>query len=173
MTAQGHLERGAILPLSLLLLLALTLLGLVSIRGTLLQTADLRQQVIRQQTFENAEAALREAEGLLAAPTGRAALAWDGSDGSYPTGAIDPWPPWQGSMRSAVAVNPERAAVGYVLERLGEASGADCDGQLYRVTAFSTQGDAITQVTLQATLLVPTSPGTDCIVHRTAWSEIR
>lgn len=172
MTQAIHRERGAILPFSLLLLLALTLLGLVSIRGTLVQTADLRQQVIRQLSFENAEAALREAEGLLADPARRAALAWDGRDGSYPAEALDHWQPWQGSSLAALAVNPEAPATRYCLERLGVSDDPGCVGQLYRVTAYTPSGATAAAVILQATVFVPAQAGADCAVRRTSWNEL-
>jgi type IV pilus assembly protein PilX len=60
-----HAERGATLVVVLVLLLLMTLLGLASLRGTLLEERMTSNLLDRSIGFQNAEAALREAEALV------------------------------------------------------------------------------------------------------------
>jgi type IV pilus assembly protein PilX len=62
-------ERGATLVVVLVLLLLMTLLGLASLRGTLLEERMTSNLLDRSIGFQNAEAALREAEALVTATT--------------------------------------------------------------------------------------------------------
>lgn len=59
--------RGASLVVVLILLLVMTLLGLAVLRGTLLEERMSANLLDRSQNFQAAEAALREAEGMIAA----------------------------------------------------------------------------------------------------------
>jgi type IV pilus assembly protein PilX len=59
-------QRGATLVVVLVLLLLMTLLGLASLRGTLLEERMTSNLLDRSIGFQNAEAALREAEALVA-----------------------------------------------------------------------------------------------------------
>jgi type IV pilus assembly protein PilX len=65
----SHAERGATLVVVLVLLLLMTLLGLASLRGTLLEERMTSNLLDRSIGFQNAEAALREAEALVTATT--------------------------------------------------------------------------------------------------------
>jgi type IV pilus assembly protein PilX len=58
-------QRGATLVVVLVLLLVMTLLGLASLRGTLLEERMTSNLLDRSIGFQNAEAALREAEALV------------------------------------------------------------------------------------------------------------
>ncbi len=58
-------QRGATLVVVLVLLLLMTLLGLASLRGTLLEERMTSNLLDRSIGFQNAEAALREAEALV------------------------------------------------------------------------------------------------------------
>lgn len=79
-------ERGVTLVIALMLLLAVTLLGLASMRGTSMQERMSANLYDRAIAFQAAESALREAEALLA---GGAAGPFDGTvDGLY--GKPDP-----------------------------------------------------------------------------------
>lgn len=71
-------ERGAALIVVLLLLLAMTLLGLATLRGTLMEERMSANMFDRSLGFQAAEAALREAETRLLLP---------GAFGSFPTQA--------------------------------------------------------------------------------------
>ena len=62
-------QRGASLVVVLILLLVMTLLGLAVLRGTLLEERMSANLLDRSQNFQAAEAALREAEALIAAGT--------------------------------------------------------------------------------------------------------
>lgn len=62
-------QRGATLVVVLVLLLLMTLLGLASLRGTLLEERMTSNLLDRSIGFQNAEAALREAEALVTATT--------------------------------------------------------------------------------------------------------
>jgi type IV pilus assembly protein PilX len=62
-------QRGATLVVVLVLLLLMTLLGLASLRGTLLEERMTSNLLDRSIGFQNAEAALREAEGLISGST--------------------------------------------------------------------------------------------------------
>jgi len=167
-------ERGAILPFTLILLLLLTLLGLVSIRGTLRQAGEFGQQVVRQLAFENAEAALREAEARLADPAQLAAIDWNGKGGAHAAGKIDPWRLESGQTLTAVIINPEGPAARYAIERLPELPDWDgCTVRLFRITAVSREQGNPFGVTLQTTFQVPARPLAHCIARRTSWIQLK
>ena len=62
-------QRGVALVIILLLLLVMTLLGLASLRGTLMEERMSAGSYDRSLSFQGAEAALREAEASIAAGT--------------------------------------------------------------------------------------------------------
>lgn len=67
-------QQGAALIIGLLLLLAITLLAVSSMRGTTLQEKMAANLYDRELIFQIAEAGVREAEGILASPTEVSAL---------------------------------------------------------------------------------------------------
>jgi type IV pilus assembly protein PilX len=71
-------QRGAALIVVLVLLLAMTMLGLASLRGTIMEERMSANMYDRSLAFQAAEAALREAESALMVPGVRA---------SFPTAA--------------------------------------------------------------------------------------
>lgn len=112
-------QGGAALAVVLILLLVLILLGLASVRGTLLEQYMSTSQVDRSLSFEATEAALREAEtiastkpavdctsnattgGVCAAPTAGIER-WRDADGD---GSVDPDDTaWNGITRAATAL---------------------------------------------------------------------
>ena len=76
-------ERGIALVVSLILLILITILGLVAIRGTTVQQRMTANFYDRELAFQNAEAALRAGQALLAAGiTADDYRACDGSAGT-------------------------------------------------------------------------------------------
>lgn len=63
----GGRESGAVLAVSLILLLVMTLLAVLALRGTLLEARMAAGQKDRSLSFQSAEAALRVAEVVIAA----------------------------------------------------------------------------------------------------------
>ena len=160
-------QRGAALMVVLILLLIMTLLGLASLRGTLMEERMSAALFDRSLSFQGTEAALREAEALVQA-TGRTGFPTNGScnaDGLCDT--PDPNNPhrWLDDnaayWRSAtVAVGSLTATPQFFIEYMGQApSWPKCDSEIpihasclksrYRVTARSTQVDRA-QVILQS-----------------------
>ena len=76
MTAFAQTQRGVTLVVALMLLIAVTLLGLASMRGTGMQERMSANLYDRAIAFQAAESALREAEALLSSG---AAGAFDGT----------------------------------------------------------------------------------------------
>jgi type IV pilus assembly protein PilX len=66
-STHGAKQEGASLVVVLILLLVMTLLGLAVLRGVLLEERMSANLLDRSQNFQATEAALREAEGLIAA----------------------------------------------------------------------------------------------------------
>ena len=167
-------QSGAALMVVLILLLVMTLLGLASLRGTLMEERMSANLLDRSLAFQAAEAALREAEAAILA-NGRAGFPAVGSGGcngnlcDQPTKAeLDAgYVPradrngghWGDALVDVgdIAIQPQ-----YFIEYMGEApSWPRCDSEIpqhpsclkprYRVTARSTAADRA-QVVLQSNL---------------------
>lgn len=67
---QGGRQRGAALVVVLMLLIVITLLGLASVRGTVMQERMAANTVSRGAAFQAAEAGLRQAESIVATDGG-------------------------------------------------------------------------------------------------------
>jgi type IV pilus assembly protein PilX len=161
--ARPHRERGATLVVVLVLLLVMTLLGLASLRNTVLEERMTSNLLDRSIGFQTAESALREAELRLGAglsfPGAGCALGLC----SLPNGInADRWndPGFTGWVNAA-AVDAATAAPQYFIEDMGTAPGwAGCDQEIpqnpncvkprYRVTARSAEAGRAT-VVLQTT----------------------
>ncbi|MCF7222348.1 pilus assembly protein [Lysobacter sp. TLK-CK17T] len=166
-------QQGAVLVVVLVLLLVMTLLGLASLRGTVMEermTANLRDRGLG---FQSAEAALREAEALVLA-NGHAGFPAIGSGGC--SGALCDTPDatqperWLNAAggywtNAATSVGALAIAPQYFVEYMGEApSWPKCDSEIpvhplclkprYRVTARSTAADRAT-VILQSNFAGP------------------
>lgn len=171
-------QRGASLIVVLLLLLVVTLLGLASIRSTLLQERMAGNLAARSGAFQAAEATLREAEALLVAGVSLPDPG-DGCDGSGFCGrhdptAANPSPAWQADGfwdggSPADSANPVNGITAkYVIEDFGHGVNEDClitsvdmsaaacspDSQIYRVTVRSKADDGAV-VVLQSLYEVP------------------
>ncbi|MBB1060352.1 pilus assembly protein [Lysobacter spongiae] len=172
-TSPRHAQEGAVLIVVLILLLVLTLLGLASLRGTVMEermTANLRDRGLG---FQAAEAALREAEARILA-NGHAGFPAAGAGGcngplcDTPDGIqADRW--WNAAAAywtnanagvGNIAIRPQ-----YFVEYMGEApSWPKCDSEIpvhplclkprYRVSARSSADDRAT-VILQSNFAGP------------------
>ena len=164
-------QRGAALMVVLILLLVMTLLGLASLRGTLMEERMSAALFDRGLSFQAAEAALREGEARVAA-TGRAGFpavdtglcngnlcdmptAAQLGTGTYVARADRDGAHWA----AAAAVGALTATPQYFIEYMGQApSWPKCDSEIpqhasclksrYRITARSTAADRA-QVVLQ------------------------
>ena len=167
-------QSGAALMVVLILLLVMTLLGLASLRGTLMEERMSANLFDRSLAFQAAEAALREGEAAILA-TGRAGFPAIGSGScnanlcDQPTEAdIDagfvPRADRNGDHWGDAAVDIGDVAIQpqFFIEYMGEApSWPRCDSEIpqhpsclrprYRVTARSTAADRA-QVVLQSNL---------------------
>ncbi|RNF86168.1 pilus assembly PilX family protein [Montanilutibacter psychrotolerans] len=161
-------QRGIALVVVLILLLVMTLLGLASLRGTLLEERMSANLFDRSLGFQAAEAALRVAETSLTLPATRSAFPSSGcSNGlcATPDPETAPTPLWQDASFAGwrtVTVDLGDLAVdpSYYIEYMGESPKdffcdrkrprqPDCMTPRYRITAQSAGTDRA-QVLLQS-----------------------
>lgn len=168
MTGNGfgfRTQRGAALIISLVLLIAVMLLGLSGVRGTSLQVRMGAGLYDRQIAFQAAESAMREAEVAVAAGSNPV---FNGANGLYPEPVpvnngtyVDRWASAATVWQSATPVvnGPRGITPQYIVEDLGQWPDPPdclkqvprdplCLGARYRITARS---DAAGQVVLQST----------------------
>jgi len=169
-------QKGASLIVVLLLLLVVTLLGLASMRSTLLQERMAANLAARGGAFQVAEAVLREAEGVAAGkPTPPASGCENGVCARHVYSAQKPLPAWQaegfwetggsGFRLASEEINGVRAQ--YVIEDFGKSSDGTCTAsldmsappcgpaiQVYRITVRSKAPDGAS-VLLQSLFEVP------------------
>lgn len=169
-------QRGASLVVVLLLLLVVTLLGLASMRSTLLQERMAGNLIARGNAFQVAEAVLREAEGRAASkPPPPAAGCANGVCARHWSTTANPLPAWQvdgfwdsgssGFSLAAGDISGIRAQ--YVIEDYGmgdnsactasvdmSASECDVETQIYRIVVRSKAPDGAA-VLLQSLYEVP------------------
>ena len=171
-------QRGVALLVVLILLLVMTLLGLASLRGSLMEERMSAGLYDRSLGFQATEAALREAEALIAGgvafPTsgcvnGLCALRTDVTTADLARW-VDPATPWRNSLvtlavdsdgdGTAITTTPQ-----FVVEQMGEAPNwPGCDREIpinpscvsprFRVTARSNEANRA-QVLLQSTVSTP------------------
>lgn len=173
---RANTQRGAALIVVLLLLLVVTLLGLASLRSTLLQERMAGNVMARSGAFQVAEAVLREAEGFAASkPSPPGAGCANGVCARHVASAEEPLPAWEAAnfwetggsgFRLAQAdINGIRAQ--YVVEDYGKGADASCtasidmsapecevETQIYRITVRSKAPDGAA-VLLQSLFEVP------------------
>lgn len=156
-------QRGATLVVVLILLLLMTLLGLASLRSTVLEERMTSNLLDRSLSFQVAEAGLREAEAAVSMnPT----FPTSGCNAQglcatpIPT-AIDRWlDPGFTAWRTGAVSDPNTAAPRYIAEDMGEGPNwRDCDRlspihplcltPRYRLTVLSQQAGRAS-VTLQS-----------------------
>ena len=163
--------QGSALIVSLVLLVAMTLLALASVRGTSLQERMGANLYDRELGFQAAEAGIRAAEIRLAAiAAGGGVPDFNGLNGMYPRpvpaeGKADRWNDaatnW--AAAPAVATGPRNVTPQYIIEDMGEwPDPPDCIKQVeippgcmaprYRITARNqAPGNPGAQVMLQTT----------------------
>ena len=156
-TGREHLQKGAALVISLILLIIMTLIGLAGIRGITQQERMANHSFDRNLAFQSTEAALREIELLVEAnkPTPAAGAACSVVDGLMSCGAPanNATPLWNDALSTrwtnatavgsgALSVTPQ-----YFVEFLG--SNFECQPGIgtgsesckrYRITARSNDG---------------------------------
>lgn len=152
-----HLQRGAALAISLILLVIMTLIGLAGIRGITQQERMANHSIDRSLAFQSTEAALREIELLVEAkqPTPASGAACSVVDGlmSCPAPANDATPRWlddtfaSWTNATVVGSGPHAVTPQYFVEYLG--SNFECQPGIgtasesckrYRITARSNDG---------------------------------
>lgn len=165
-------QRGVALIVVLLLLLVVTLIGLASMRGTLLQERMAGNVFARSEAFQSAEAVLREAEQFaVTMPVIPAAGCVNGVCAMAVNGAAPAWQA-EGFWTDGGGFREASAAIGditprYVVEDYGQAESASCTGsvdmsaapctdikQVYRITVRSETPNGA-EVLLQSTYEVP------------------
>jgi len=161
-------QRGAILILALVMLIAIMLLGISGIRGTSLQVRMGAGLYDRQIAFQAAESAMRDAGTAVALGTNPV---FDGTNGLYPVPPVvddgtwvdrwvDPATNWRSG--TAIANGPKLIKPEYIVEDLGTwPDPPDCIKQVprpplclsarYRITTRSGEAGAERQVVLQST----------------------
>ena len=165
MTRPSHRQRGIALIASMLILIIITLLGLSSMRSAGLQERMSGNQYDRNVVLEAAEAALREAEAIAAAPLTVTANCSDGICPRPVAGMADRWsdPDFTG-WRAATSTRPALVTSQFIIEDMGpQPVDGTCHLQipveptclvpLYRVTAQARATNARgTIVTLQSNI---------------------
>lgn len=158
-------QRGATLVVVLILLLVMTLLGLASLRSTILEERMTSNLLDRSLGFQVAEGGLREAEATLDPNPALAAFPAAGCNAnglcSRPDpAAVDRWlDPGFNGWRVGTATDPNTDPPQYIIEEMGEGPNwRDCDKlspihplcltRRYRVTVRSQQ-DGRASVLLQ------------------------
>ncbi|MGY0650511.1 pilus assembly PilX family protein [Luteimonas sp. A537] len=169
-------QRGASLIVVLLLLLVVTLLGLASMRSTLLQERMAGNLIARGNAFQVAEAVLREAEGRATSkPTPPSTGCTNGVCARHWPTTQQPLSPWQaanfwetggsGFSLAEAEINGVRAQ--YVIEDYGKGDNSACtasidmsasecevETQIYRIVVRSKAQDGAA-VLLQSLYEVP------------------
>ena len=175
MTTINHTQRGAVLIISLIMLLLMTILGITAMRTGLLEekmAANSRDQTL---AFQAAEIALRDAETWLMSQATEPLPTDDGSNRVWNADILDPvannaigW--WQEPNRNAAwwTANSEAFAPNidnvnsspltiteyhqYISDDLVVGDGnADAGRVFYRITAKGTGGSDQSRVLLQST----------------------
>lgn len=166
-------QQGVALAVVLILLVVMTLLGLVAVRGTLMQEHMSASQYDRSLSFQAAEGALREAESVA---QGRPNPASGCSNGICAT-PVSPFTPrwlndatWAATSTEATTVLPQEGMTAkprYLVEWMGKFDSPSCttSGDVsetsctekenrYRITVRS-QAAGRSDVTLQTNYAVP------------------
>ncbi len=165
-------QRGVALAVVLILLLVMTLLGLASLRATLLEERMTSGQYDRSLGFQSAEGALREAEARLLAggytfPTSGCSNGLCAKPDPTVAGFVDRWkdPAFTGWFTASTSVGTLGITPQYFIELMGPAPNwVGCDQQVpmqpncltprYRITARSTAANRAA-VVLQSNFAAP------------------
>jgi type IV pilus assembly protein PilX len=128
--ATSRQQRGATLVVVLILLLVMTLLGLASLRSTILEERMTANLLDRSLAFQVAEAGLREAEATLTPnPTTFTADCAGGLCARPDPTALDRWlNPAFTAWRTASKSDPNTDAPQYIVEDMGQGPNwRDCE----------------------------------------------
>lgn len=167
-------QRGVALVIVLILLLVMTLLGLASMRGTLLEERMSANLLDRSLAFQAAEAALRDGEILIATmvanKTPLPTVGCTAGVCAIPVPSettLDRWldPAFTGWQNATADVGTLAVAPQFFVEAMGDAPNwpgcdreapvsANCLAPRFRVTARSAAADRA-QVTLQSSFAAP------------------
>jgi type IV pilus assembly protein PilX len=156
-------QRGATLVVVLILLLLMTLLGLASLRGTVLEERMTANLLDRGMAFQVAEAGLREAEALLDPQPGFPGSGCNnGLCGTPDPAATERWLETPGPWRIGTAVDANMDPPQFFIEDMGlgvnwpkcdalpeNKRSPQCETPRFRVTSRSAQ-DGRASVILQA-----------------------
>lgn len=161
-TRSSSSQRGATLVVVLILLLLMTLLGLASLRGTVLEERMTANLLDRGMAFQVAEAGLREAEALMdPQPTFPGTGCVNGLCGTPDPAATERWLDPAMVWRSGTVVDPNMEAPQFFIENMGlgvnwpkcdalpeNKRSPQCETPRFRVTSRSAQ-DGRASVILQ------------------------
>jgi type IV pilus assembly protein PilX len=159
-------QAGAVLIVSLVLLLVLTILGVSGVQNTTMEERMAGNYRDRFSAFQAAEAALRVGERAVGVYTTFIAMDFDGSDGTFDsdkfTGSADPMDPDNYVNVSAATISGVAATPEFFIERVPKVplsnsslvvgfQGASKDVQYYRITGKGTGSGGRAEVILQST----------------------
>lgn len=164
-------QRGVALVIVLILLLVMTLLGLASMRGTLLEERMSGNLFDRSLAFQAAEAALRQGEALAVTkpvfPTAGCDAAGLCAQPAPAAGLLDRWldPVFNGWVNATVSLGATAGTPQYFIEDMGLAPNwpgcnreldvsPNCMSRRFRVTARSVAAGRA-QVILQSNVAAP------------------
>ncbi|GAB6067343.1 pilus assembly protein [Methylothermus subterraneus] len=147
---------GAALIVSLVMLLVMTILGVAAVQSVILEERMAGNYFDRNVAFQAAEAALRQAEAVIAANAAPFdpfdQTAFNGSNGLYNT--LSGSPIDIGSTASTAVPGTSLPEVAnqpvYIIELIQKSCNGSGDNALFRITARAWGRDANTVVTLQS-----------------------
>ena len=161
-------QAGAVLIVSLVLLLVLTILGVSGVQNTTMEERMAGNYRDRFSAFQAAEAALRVGERSVGVYTTFSGMNFDGTDGTFDsdkfTGSADPMDPnnYLAVSASTLAIGGVASTPEYFIERVPKVplsnsslvvgfQGASKDVQYYRITGKGTGSGGRAEVILQST----------------------
>jgi len=157
-------QTGAVMAISLIILLLLTLIGVTGMRSTLMQERMAGNDRDRNLAFQTAEAGLRDGESYLASPVLGTFATTTNTNGLY-IAKTDGTVWWDGSLAATTwASNGSGSVAGsltganYIIEELQTVIGSDGsleagvpgENKYYRVTARGESGTSNAVVILQS-----------------------
>lgn len=148
-------QSGAVLIVSLIMLLLLTIIGMSSMQTTTLEEKMAGNMRNKSIAFQNAEAALRAAEGFLS-NTANLPI-FNNTNGRYsingtPPGVNDNWANFS-SVSYAGASNEANSPPQYVIQRMPDTGGSLTEfqeSQIYRITSRAVGGSDNAVVVVQS-----------------------
>ncbi|MDW3094945.1 MAG: PilX N-terminal domain-containing pilus assembly protein [Gammaproteobacteria bacterium] len=163
-------QNGAVLVISLIILLVMTVLGVTSLRSATMEEKMSGNTFDRQLAFQAAEAALRSGErdvetnptqtldencnaGVCTNPREQDVSGWQ----EDPSHAV-----WASAQSVDVVLNGIRTTAKYMIEDMCEftpPSGATDSRRMFRITAYATGGTDASQVMLQSAYAVDNNYG--------------